>query len=149
MCMGVTWGSVWLVLEVDSTNTVGGPKKDFKVLFSIRSDRKQKLRDHESWGVCALTLEGRVTYSTNSDQTVENRVWVSMNLVVVIWFDPCSLCFYFLRTYFDLWYRWIFYNGMDHAEWNVVVKYRSETYYWTQKVNGENYGVDKYWVVFF
>jgi hypothetical protein len=27
----------------------------------------------------------------------------------------------------------------------VAVKYRSETYYWTQKLNREDYGVDKYW----
>ena len=29
------------------------------------------------------------------------------------------------------------------------VKYRSETYCWTQKLNREDYGVDKYWVFFF
>ena len=29
------------------------------------------------------------------------------------------------------------------------VKYRSETYYWTQKLNREDYGVDKYWEFFF
>ncbi len=29
----------------------------------------------------------------------------------------------------------------------TVVKYRSETYYWTQKLNREDYGVDKYWVL--
>ena len=28
----------------------------------------------------------------------------------------------------------------------VAVKYRSETYCWTQKLNKEDYGVDKYWV---
>jgi hypothetical protein len=27
-----------------------------------------------------------------------------------------------------------------------AVKYRSETYYLTQKLNREDYGVDKYWV---
>ena len=30
-----------------------------------------------------------------------------------------------------------------------VVKYMSETYYWTQKLNKEDYGVDKYWVICF
>ena len=30
-----------------------------------------------------------------------------------------------------------------------AVKYRSETYYLTQKLNREDYGVDKYWVTFF
>jgi hypothetical protein len=29
----------------------------------------------------------------------------------------------------------------------AVVKYRSETYYWTQKLNREDYGVDKYCVL--
>ncbi len=28
-----------------------------------------------------------------------------------------------------------------------AVKYRSETYSWTQKLNREDYGVDKYWVL--
>ena len=28
-----------------------------------------------------------------------------------------------------------------------AVKYRSETYCWTQKPNREDYGVDKYWVL--
>ena len=28
-----------------------------------------------------------------------------------------------------------------------AVKYRSETYCWTQKLNREDYGVDKYWVL--
>ena len=28
-------------------------------------------------------------------------------------------------------------------------KYRSERYCWTQKLNMEDYGVDKYWVHFF
>ena len=31
----------------------------------------------------------------------------------------------------------------------AAVKYRSETYYWTKKLNREDYGVDKYWVFFF
>ncbi len=31
----------------------------------------------------------------------------------------------------------------------AAVKYRSETYCWTQKLNREDYGVDKYWVFFF
>jgi hypothetical protein len=31
----------------------------------------------------------------------------------------------------------------------AVVKYRSETYCWTKKLNREDYGVDKYWVLFF
>ena len=31
----------------------------------------------------------------------------------------------------------------------AAVKYRSETYCWTQKLNREDYGVDKYWVLFF
>ncbi len=30
----------------------------------------------------------------------------------------------------------------------AAVKYRSETYCWTQKPNREDYGVDKYWVLF-
>jgi hypothetical protein len=29
----------------------------------------------------------------------------------------------------------------------AAVKYRSETYCWTQKLNREDYGVDKYWVL--
>jgi hypothetical protein len=33
--------------------------------------------------------------------------------------------------------------------WPVAaVKYRSETYCWTKKLNREDYGVDKYWVFF-
>ena len=28
-----------------------------------------------------------------------------------------------------------------------AVKYRSETYSWTQKLNREDYGVDKYWAL--
>ena len=28
-----------------------------------------------------------------------------------------------------------------------AVKYNSETNYWTQKLNGEDYGVHKYWVL--
>jgi hypothetical protein len=31
----------------------------------------------------------------------------------------------------------------------AAVKYRSETYCWTQKLNREDYGVDKCWVLFF
>jgi hypothetical protein len=31
----------------------------------------------------------------------------------------------------------------------AAVKYRSETYCWTQKLNRYDYGVDKYWVIFF
>jgi hypothetical protein len=31
----------------------------------------------------------------------------------------------------------------------AAVKYRSETYGWTQKLNRKDYGVDKYWVIFF
>ena len=31
----------------------------------------------------------------------------------------------------------------------AAVKYRSETYCWTQKLNREDYGVDKYWVLLF
>ncbi len=30
-----------------------------------------------------------------------------------------------------------------------AAKYRSETYCWTQKLNREDYGVDKYWVLLF
>jgi hypothetical protein len=30
----------------------------------------------------------------------------------------------------------------------VAVNYRSETYYWTQKLIREDYGVDKYWLRF-
>ncbi len=30
----------------------------------------------------------------------------------------------------------------------TAVKYRSETYCWTQKLNREGYGVDKFWVLF-
>ena len=30
----------------------------------------------------------------------------------------------------------------------AAVKYKSETYCWTQKLNREDYGVDKYWVLF-
>ena len=29
----------------------------------------------------------------------------------------------------------------------AAVKYRSATYCWTQKLNREDYGVDKYWVL--
>ena len=29
----------------------------------------------------------------------------------------------------------------------AAVKYRSETYCWTQKLNREDYGVDTYWVL--
>jgi hypothetical protein len=29
----------------------------------------------------------------------------------------------------------------------AAVKYRSETYCWTQTLNREDYGVDKYWVI--
>ena len=29
----------------------------------------------------------------------------------------------------------------------AAVKYRSETYDWTQKLKREDYGVDKYWVL--
>ena len=28
-----------------------------------------------------------------------------------------------------------------------AVKYKSETYFWTQKLNKEDYGVDKDWVL--
>ena len=31
----------------------------------------------------------------------------------------------------------------------AAVKYRSETYCWTAKLNREDYGVDKYWVIHF
>jgi hypothetical protein len=31
----------------------------------------------------------------------------------------------------------------------AAVKYKTETYYWTPKLNREDYGVDKYWVFFF
>jgi hypothetical protein len=31
----------------------------------------------------------------------------------------------------------------------AVVKHGSETYRWTQKLYREDYGVDKYWVIFF
>ena len=57
---------------------------------------------------------------------------------------------------------------MDNAEWKpniqegaypkkkkksaadqfAAVKYRSETYCWTQKLKREEYGVDNYWVLF-
>ena len=30
----------------------------------------------------------------------------------------------------------------------AAVKHRSETYCWTHKPNREDYGVDKYWVIF-
>ena len=33
------------------------------------------------------------------------------------------------------------------ADQFTTVKYRSETYYWTEKLNREDYGVDKYWVL--
>ena len=29
----------------------------------------------------------------------------------------------------------------------AAVKYKSETYCWTKKLNREDYGVDKYWVI--
>ena len=29
----------------------------------------------------------------------------------------------------------------------AAVKYKSETYSWTQKLNREDYGLDKYWVL--
>ena len=102
-------------------------------------------------------------YSSKRDKrpskAVENRVWVSMGLVVVIWCYPCYPCSYFC----DLWSRWVYYNGMDKTEWNpnmqegaypkkkkrcvadqfTVVKHKSETYYWAQKLNREDYGVDE------
>ena len=31
----------------------------------------------------------------------------------------------------------------------AAVKYRLETYCWTQKLKREDYGVDKYWMFFF
>ena len=31
--------------------------------------------------------------------------------------------------------------------WPVAVKYMSETHWWTQKLNSEDYGVDKCWVL--
>jgi hypothetical protein len=31
--------------------------------------------------------------------------------------------------------------------WPVAVKYMSETHSWTQKLNSEDYGVDKCWVL--
>ena len=34
------------------------------------------------------------------------------------------------------------------ADQFAAVKYRSETYYWTPKLNREDYGVDKYWGFF-
>ena len=41
-----------------------------------------------------------------------------------------------------------------HQNWSVILvtgqfafKYKSETYYWTQKLNKEDYGVDKYHVL--
>ncbi len=54
---------------------------------------------------------------SGSDQAVENRVRAFKGLVVVIWCYPCSPCSYFSRTYCDLWYRWVYYNEMDNAEW--------------------------------
>ena len=30
----------------------------------------------------------------------------------------------------------------------AAVKFRSETYLWTQKLNSEDYGLDKYWFFF-
>ena len=30
----------------------------------------------------------------------------------------------------------------------AAVKYKSETYCWTQKQDRQDYGVDKYWVIF-
>ena len=33
------------------------------------------------------------------------------------------------------------------ADQFAAVKYRSETYYWTQKLNREDYGVDKYFLL--
>ena len=36
----------------------------------------------------------------------------------------------------------------DLADQFATVKYRSETCCWTQKLNREDYGVDKYWVFF-
>jgi hypothetical protein len=35
------------------------------------------------------------------------------------------------------------------ASQSVAVKYRSEPYCWTQKLNREDYGVDRYWSFFF
>jgi hypothetical protein len=40
-----------------------------------------------------------------------------MGLVVVTWCCPCSPCSYFSRRYCHLWYRWVYYNGMDNPEW--------------------------------
>ena len=75
-----------------------------------------------------------------------------------VYYRPCS---YFSRTYCDLSssYRCEYYNEMDNAEWKSnmqegsspknkkkcvagqfdAVKYRSETYYWSQKQNREDY----------
>ena len=38
-------------------------------------------------------------------------------------------------------------NKNSVADLFPAVKYRSETYCWTQKLNREDYGVDKYWVL--
>ena len=107
----------------------------------------------------------RKSHSFCKAQIRQNRVWVSMGLVVVIWCYPCSPCSYFSKTYCDLWYRWVYYNGIHNAEWKpnmqdmqegvypkkkkksvdgkfAGVKYRPETYWWTQNLDREDYGVD-------
>ncbi len=76
----------------------------------------------------------------------------------MIWCYPCSPCSYFSRTYCDLWYCWVCYNWMDNTEWRSNmqegtyqrkkkksvtdqfpgVKYRSEAYCWTKKVNRDS-----------
>ena len=66
----------------------------------------------------------------------------------------------------------VYYNGMDNAEWKpnmqdmqesaypkkkkksvagqfAAVKYKSETYWWTQKLSREDYGVHKWLGIFF
>ena len=70
-----------------------------------------------------------------SDQSVKNRVLASMNLVVVISCSPCSPCSYFSRTYWDLWYRWVYYNGMDYAEWKPNMQDMQDGSYPTQTKN--------------
>ncbi len=55
--------------------------------------------------------------------------------------------------------EYIIWNGQSRMKvsqkekeccWSIAtVKYRSETYCWTQKLNREDDGVDKYWVILF
>ena len=43
--------------------------------------------------------------------------------------------------------RWVHKKKKCVAGQFAAIKYRSDTYCWTQKLKREDYGVDKYWVL--